>query len=63
MTKKLEEIDVKVVKPIAGVTLYFCPTCATGHMLTFNQKVCDICGTRICWDLKRIVKNDTNRRH
>ena len=56
MTKKLEEIDVKVVKPIAGVTLYFCPYCNKGHMLDFNQKVCDICGTHINWNLKRIVK-------
>lgn len=59
--KKHGSLDVKVVHPIAGVNLYFCPYCNKGHMLNFNQKVCDICGTTINWNLKRIVKNEINR--
>lgn len=42
-------MDVKVINPVPTITLYFCPYCLTGHMLTEGQKECEICGTKIRW--------------
>lgn len=42
-------LPVKIVNPIVGVTLYFCPKCETGHMLEEGQKVCERCNTHILW--------------
>lgn len=46
-------MEVKIVNPIVGVTLYFCPKCQTGHQVTYGQKKCDICGVDIQWPNKR----------
>ena len=42
-------LPVKINRPIAGVELYFCPYCLTGHMLDKGQQDCDICKTKIIW--------------
>lgn len=42
-------MQVKIVNPIEGVTLYFCPNCLTGHQVNVNQNKCDICGIDIEW--------------
>lgn len=46
-------MQAKIINPVVGVTLCFCPQCSTGHIVEYGQKNCDICGIDIQWPKER----------